>query len=119
MRVWQRVANLSGPVVQRLGSAEAAIARVRELHEFDGVKSCLGCSDNAPYPCDTIRALDGVTAMSKCNCGRTDIPLGMTGMTAGGITHGVTSCVSGWGERTEVVAPLEEVPLFEALDDPS
>ena len=38
-------------------------------------------------------------AMSKCDCGRTDIPLGMTGMTAGGITHGVTACVSGWAEQ--------------------
>lgn len=40
--------------------------------------------------------------MSKCNCGQADIPLGMTGMTAGGITHGVTACVSGWAERAEV-----------------
>ena len=43
----------------RAFKAEAAIARVRALHEFDGVHSCLGCRDNAPWPCDTIRALEG------------------------------------------------------------
>lgn len=38
---------------------QVAIKRVRALHEFDGVHSCLGCRDNAPWPCDTIRAIEG------------------------------------------------------------
>ena len=44
---------------EQFAQAEAAIKRVRALHEFDGVHSCLGCRDNAPWPCDTIRALEG------------------------------------------------------------
>ena len=50
---------LERELAKKLADREAAIARVRELHEFDGVHSCLGCSDNAPWPCDTIRALEG------------------------------------------------------------
>lgn len=52
--------------------------------------------------------------MSKCNCGQANVPLGVTSVTAGGVTHGVTSCVSCWTERAEVIAPLEEVTLLRA-----
>lgn len=43
----------------RMGDPWEIIQRVRALHEFDGVHSCLGCRDNAPWPCDTIRAIEG------------------------------------------------------------
>ncbi|MET9813192.1 hypothetical protein [Streptomyces sp. NPDC006355] len=47
---------------QRAEQAEAAIARVRNLHHQDGDHCAICTTDfgrlNAPWPCDTIRALD-------------------------------------------------------------
>ena len=65
--------------VERLERAEAAIARVRELHRpcldphlHDGNHCCLECSDygrqgavrmySRMWPCPTIRAIDGGAA---------------------------------------------------------
>lgn len=52
---------------QRADRAEAAIARVRALHgRWDcDANSCASCVDSygtpVPYPCPTLRALDGTT----------------------------------------------------------
>lgn len=49
----------------RAEQAEQAVARVREVHrpvsDPFGVScaACIGDSRRSPYPCDTIRALDG------------------------------------------------------------
>lgn len=43
-------------------AAEARLAAVRALHADDGTGHCRFCGDNcgnAPYPCATVRALDG------------------------------------------------------------
>ena len=44
------------------GNAEAAVARARALH-VNEYGSCSHCTraDSIPYPCPTIRALDGET----------------------------------------------------------
>lgn len=52
-------------VLERLEQAEQAVQRVREVHrpvsDPFGVSCavCIGDSRRNPYPCDTIRALDG------------------------------------------------------------
>lgn len=52
-------------LLSRLEQAEQAVQRVREVHrpvsDPFGVScaACIGDSRRSPYPCDTIRALDG------------------------------------------------------------
>lgn len=48
------------------GSAEAAITRVRQLHreEYGCCEHCTR-ADSVPYPCPTIRALDGDTTSKE------------------------------------------------------
>lgn len=52
-------------LIDRLEQAEQAVQRVREVHrpvsDPFGVScaACIGDSRRSPYPCDTIRALDG------------------------------------------------------------
>ena len=52
-------------LIDRLEAAEAAVQRVRELHKptrdpfGESCAVCVGDSRRNPYPCDTIRALDG------------------------------------------------------------
>lgn len=55
----------AGQLYQALEQAEQAVQRVREVHKpardpfGTSCAVCIGDSRRNPYPCDTIRALDG------------------------------------------------------------
>ena len=61
---WARWEHVPKGTLARLEQAEAAIARVRELHHSKldrhpqgDVQRCIACLD--PWPCPTIRAIEG------------------------------------------------------------
>jgi hypothetical protein len=63
---WHAIAKQRERELKKVGGArhraEQALARVRELHREE-YGSCEHCTraDSVPYPCPTIRALDGDT----------------------------------------------------------
>lgn len=65
--LWNSARDRADTLMSRAEKAEAAIARVRALHgRWDcDANSCASCVDSygtpVPYPCPTLRALDGTT----------------------------------------------------------